>query len=574
MSRRGAVLIAILGMVAEAELVPVRSEAAPVPTPPIRALPAAGVGVESAALLLSGQEGGEISLGVLALAAPGEAGKTRILFRLRINGPELLAGQTGDALRTEISLYVLDVGGGVQNSLLETVETDLAALRGPLERYGVDFLGSLELRPGSYSLRVLARNLETGRLGVRALSMLVPDPASLQVPALSPPPESDPRPTARSSSLGPLDPPPFPDDAPLPPQQAASPAPEAAAGDLRPPLPLPDTAEGRQLRSAVRAAYREALGRLVAGREAEAAAAVTAFEDTLLRRPQSPVPVEHLLEIETGVARELAAADVESLVPLLRLHQRLYEEGTVKKRHPGSTQAREMFLRLMELYRQRGRPELARQLASTFGIGLVRSGVRSQGEQLLRQVLADDPGDEMVLLELAVGAERRGARAESAAYLEALLRAHPDHPEARLRLALDLARLGRKDEAIAGLRRVIQAEAGGWRLSLAYQELARLLLAADDPTGAERALREGLRRLPGDEKLTLLLAALLERAGRAFAREALAGLQPEGNDGGGTARHRYNLPPQEPLATALAGLAPETAKRLPNLAAALEKTGP
>jgi hypothetical protein len=492
---------------------------------------------------------------------------------VRVEGTALLAGQQADALRTEISLYVMDAGGGVQRSLLETVEIDLAALRDAVERSGFDFLGALDLRPGSYSLRVLARNLETGRLGVRVLSLPVPDPATLEDPGLSPPPEVDPRPTARSNTLGGLDPPLFPDDSPLSAQAGRAPA--AETGRPLPASPIPDTAAGRQLRSAVRAAYRAALARLAAGSEEEALAAIVAFEDPLFLRADAPIQVGQLVEVETGAAFELAAADPESLVPLLRLHQRLYEEGTARRRHPGSSQAREMFLRLVSHYRERGQPELARRFASVFGVTLLRTGIRTQGEQLLRQTLAEDPGHELALLELAADAERRADHAAALVHLEALLGAQPDHPEARLRKALDLARLGRKAEAEAELRRLTQAETGGWRLSLAYQELARRHLAERDVSRAERLLREGLERLPGDEKLTLLTAAALERAGLAAAgRQLLAGFEPEGSEGGGTARRRYSLTPREPLATVAAGLGPEAAARLPNLAAALERTKP
>ncbi|HVS00467.1 MAG TPA: hypothetical protein VMW27_27825, partial [Thermoanaerobaculia bacterium] len=166
--------------------------------------------VESAALLLSGQEGGEIPVGVFAIAAPGEDGKTKILFRLRLGGPALLTGQTGGVLRVEISLYMLDAAGGVQASELETVEVDLAALREAVEGSGVDFLGSFELRPGSYSLRMLARNLETRKLGVRSAALQVPDAATLQAQSLPVAPAVDVRPTARASGLGPYDPPFFP----------------------------------------------------------------------------------------------------------------------------------------------------------------------------------------------------------------------------------------------------------------------------------------------------------------------------------------------------------------------------
>ncbi len=543
--------------------------------PPLRTLPTSGLGVESAALLLSGQEGGEISLGALALPIPsGDADKTRLLVRVRVDGKTLLAGQTGDALRIEGDLYAMGAGGGVQGSSLVRVEVDLASERGRIERDGLDLLGGMDLRPGTYSLRMLVRNLDTGKLAVRNLPLSIPDPATLKdAPLPSPPPAAgDPRPTARMADLGPLDPPPFPDDAPPPPgpiTTASAPAP--------PPAPVPETAEGRRLRALARTAYRQALELLAAGREAEALAATAGFEDSLLLRKEKPVTVERLVEIEIAAVRELAGVDLDSLIPLLRLHQRLYQEATARQRLQGSTVARTVLLQGVDLLRKEGtgRSLLARRFLSTFGAQVLRSGVRHQGEQTLRLALADDPGDEIALLELAADAERRGDHSAAIPPLEALLQAHGENREVRLRLAIDLGRTGRTADAERRLTALTAEEIAGWQLSLAYQELAHLSLAANHPEAAERIVREGLARLPGDEKLTLLLADLLERSGKlAAARQLLNTFHPEGKEGSGTARRRYSTPPEEPLATALATLTQEAATRLPALAKALEKTAP
>jgi VWFA-related protein len=550
---------------------PAEGSADPPKASPLRTFPTSGIGIESAALLMSGQQGGEIPLGALALPIPGEADQARLLVRVRIDGKALLAGQTGNVLRIEGNLYVLGAGDGVAASALERIEIDLASRRAAVERDGVDLLGALDLRPGAWSLRLLVRNLDTGKLAVRNLPITVPDLASLKdAPLPSPPPASDPRPTARTADLGPLDPPQFPDD-PLPSLAATAAAPVPAT----PPAPLPETAEGRRLRTLARAAYREILGRLAAGREALAAVAAAAFEDSLLLRADHPVTVERLAEIETGVLKELAGANPESLVPALRLHQRLYAEATTRRRLQGSTVARDVFLQGVDLLRAGRQPELARRFLATFGAELMRSGTRYVGERTLRRTLEDDPAGEVALLELAADAERRGDHAGATLPLDTLLHAHPENREARLRLAVDLARLGRKAEAEQRLTALLRGETEGWRLSLAYQELARLRLA--DPGREEATLREGLKRLPGDEKLTLLLAEAQERSGQATAaRQTIAGLKPAtavtANAAG--ARHRYSLPPEEPLAGALAALAREAAARRPALAQALEKTAP
>jgi VWFA-related protein len=559
------------------------------PDPPlpeaIHSSPSTSLGVESAALLMSGQQGGEIALGALALPIPGEgnaADRARLLVRVRLGGKDLLAGQTEKILRIEGDLYALGAGEGIAASALERIEIDLGSQRAAVERDGVDFLAGLDLRPGAYSLRMLVRNLDTGKLAVRNFSIAVPELASLRnapLPAPRPPAGGDPRPTARTADLGPLDPPPFPDDAPA----VAATAATATPAPLPPPAPPPETAEGRKLRALARTGYREILARLAAGREAEALAAAATFEDSLLQRA-NPLTVEHLEEIEAGAEKELAGADPESLVPVLRLHQRLYQEAAGRQRLQGSTVARDVFLQSVDLLRA-GKgggsltyQPLAHRFLAAFGAELMRSGSRHVGEQTLRRALADDPADEIALLELAADAERRGDHAAAAPPLEALLHAHPEHREARLRLAVDLARMPqarRAAEAEPRLTALLADETEPWRLALAYQELARLRLAAKDPVRAEATLREGLKRLPGDEKLTLLLAELQEKSSlTAIAHQTVAGLRPEPGGGGGAARHRYSLPPEEPLASTLAALTREAVSRLPALAAALEKTAP
>ncbi len=334
---------------------PAKPEASAVhPGTSVQVLPSAAA-VESAALLMSGQEGGDLPLNALALYLPGEAGKSHVLLRMRMDGPALLAGQTGDALRIETDLYVLDPGGSIAASALETVGIDLAAERKAVEASGVDLLAGFDLKPGAYSLRLLARNAATGRLGVRTLPLTVPDPGALQALPLSAPPAADPRPTARLAGLGPLDPPPFASDA-----AASSPSQTAAA-----PAPVPETAEGRRLRSATRASYREILARLAAGRDAEALGALAALEDALLLPARRPASVEQVVDIEAGAARELVAASPESLVPLLRFHQRLYETAVARRRHPGSTVAQNVVAALLELVpgaRERAGARLHRHL--------------------------------------------------------------------------------------------------------------------------------------------------------------------------------------------------------------------
>jgi predicted Zn-dependent protease len=164
----------------------------------------------------------------------------------------------------------------------------------------------------------------------------------------------------------------------------------------------------------------------------------------------------------------------------------------------------------------------------------------------LLRALTYDEGNEAALLALAVDTGRRGDARGAAGFLDRLLRRHPESLEGRLRLGLARARLGDGTKARQLLAEVVTAEPPAddrWLLSLAYQELARLQLDANDRRAAAATLEAGRQRLPGDAELLLEQAALLDRSGEhGRAREILAGIEPRA-DAGSTPRHRYNQPP-------------------------------
>lgn len=141
-----------------------------------------GLHAENAALLLSGQRGGEIPIAALALPLPAIAAtggeRIRVPVVVEADGPSLLAAMPRDArrLRFEVCLYALDPSGNVAASLANTVEIDLAQLGPMLGRGGVRFAGELRLPPGEHSLRVLVRNLDTKLFGLQLLPLLVRGP--------------------------------------------------------------------------------------------------------------------------------------------------------------------------------------------------------------------------------------------------------------------------------------------------------------------------------------------------------------------------------------------------------------
>ena len=139
-----------------------------------------------------------------------------------------------------------------------------------------------------------------------------------------------------------------------------------------------------------------------------------------------------------------------------------------------------------------------------------------------------------------------------------------------------MRRLGKTrdaDRLLAGLIQgpaAVSETAEPWVLALAYHETGRALLAAGRLDDAERVLREGLRRLPDDEKLLLELAGVFDlRHEPGAARQVLAGFKPA-HGTAESARHRYSRPPAEALERSWDELERTLPESLPALAAALQ----
>jgi tetratricopeptide (TPR) repeat protein len=655
------------------------------PAPAVRVLPSSGLKMESVALLVSGEQGGSIHVAVLPLLLPGTGGRVRVPVVLEIDGATLLKGNTGGSLRVEISLYAVsrktgaNAAGRVEGSLLETIEADDLAggVGAAVSRSGLQYEGELSLAPGDYSLRALVRNAQTGEVGLRILSLSVPDFAA--GPLLLPPAFPNPAPSpaagawvaalsqaARASPAALT-------DGRLP---AAQPvldagqearfempvwklkAPEAlrvevllsdggrvtelpariearreAAGVewltvsfvpagletgryfLRAAVPgtsalsipawaspfvllagggdgkvwaelmhaaapqqagAPEPARPRRRKldaPPIRDAYRKALQLLAGGDEAAARRAVDGLESPLLTGPNPAAP-EDVAEIELGVARDLAAARLESLLPVSLLHASLYRDAWQRHDFLVAAHTRELVFGLAGLTAEHG-GAAGKRMAVRLLLGLASHLAESASvelrERIFRQILAYDKDEPSAHLDLAAQAEREGRYPDAVAHLEHLLRAHPEDAEARIRLAVSLRRLGKPADADKLLAGLIQAKEATepWVLALAYQETGRALLAAGRLDEAERFLRGGLERLPGDEKLLLELAEIFDRRGDpAQARQVLAGYHPT-REGAESARHRYNRLPSAALDHAWTDLVRSAPEGLPALADAL-----
>lgn len=126
-----------------------------------------------ASTILGGEDGGELPFSVLALPAPGT-----VPFVVEVKGPPLLAGHTAPRLGLEIYAYALGAGSAVRGFVTQRVDFELAKVGATLHDTGLKFQGALDLPPGSYSLRIVVRNAETGAQGLRTVPLEVPAAAA------------------------------------------------------------------------------------------------------------------------------------------------------------------------------------------------------------------------------------------------------------------------------------------------------------------------------------------------------------------------------------------------------------
>jgi VWFA-related protein len=142
--------------------------------------------LQTAGQVVSGQEGGPVGLAVLAAPFKVPGDKAYVPVVIEIDGASLLGGHQGTALPAEIYVYAMDAEGAVKDFFTQSMRLDLAKFGDTVRRTGVKLFGDLDLAPGTYSVRVLVRNGQTGAAGMRVASLEVPA-FSQAVPVLLPP---------------------------------------------------------------------------------------------------------------------------------------------------------------------------------------------------------------------------------------------------------------------------------------------------------------------------------------------------------------------------------------------------
>jgi VWFA-related protein len=128
----------------------------------------------------------DLDLQVLAAPFRAQSNLAYVPVIIEIGGRSLLAGHTGDKLNVELYAYVSNDRGEMKDFFSQVVAVDLAKARQAVLATGVKYYGHIDLPPGQYRVRVLARNAETGRTGVESIALKVAPYDSVQ-PVLLPP---------------------------------------------------------------------------------------------------------------------------------------------------------------------------------------------------------------------------------------------------------------------------------------------------------------------------------------------------------------------------------------------------
>lgn len=496
-----------------------------------------GARADIVALILSGRDSGSLAATATAMAEdePADDDTYRVDVWMEVDGSSL-AGAAGseslrpESLRLELYAYAITPQAEIVASVSRWARV------APAEAAGGVKLGShFDLARGEYELRLLLRESRSQRFALRILGGSVPAPGA----------------------------------------QTSSPAPPVESREA---LELETQQRASQRVAAIAGAYRGVLELLAAGTAADAVAALRALEtETLDSQDERDNAQKWLMAAEEQVIDDLAAVDPECLIPLLLLHVEAhdgYMEDGVKDPYVVNA-TRERIRGLARLYARKADNDLAPSLVASalaeLGVALDRAGLPRNAKSMLDEALDLDDRNVATLLYLAYWHERRSEYQDAAEVLRRSVAAAPRSEEARLRLALNLERADRGDEAEATLEPLIRDGSSEWVLTVAYQELGRILIHDGRAAEAARRLEEGVSRLPAQQRLYLLLAYALDRAGQVRNGGEVAARLPA-DSGRMSPRMRYSKRPRFAADGAQAALLRHSMARLPLLSAALAAT--
>lgn len=129
---------------------------------------------------------GEIGVSVLAAPFRASVEHAYVPIIIEVDGESLLEGHESKALGVEFYTYATNQRGEMRDFFTQMVNLDLTKGREAFAEGGLKYYGHLDLEPGEHLVRVLIRNSSTGRVGVQAMSVSIPDYAEQRAVILPP----------------------------------------------------------------------------------------------------------------------------------------------------------------------------------------------------------------------------------------------------------------------------------------------------------------------------------------------------------------------------------------------------
>jgi VWFA-related protein len=116
----------------------------------------------------------DVPFTVASMPLPAKDGGARIPVVVEIPGPGMLEKITGNTVSATIFVYAFDEQYQIRDYLQQRISFDLAKSRDQLTKSGMRYVGMLNVPPGRYALKALARIEETGRVGFVRTDIDVP----------------------------------------------------------------------------------------------------------------------------------------------------------------------------------------------------------------------------------------------------------------------------------------------------------------------------------------------------------------------------------------------------------------
>ncbi|MBI4916678.1 MAG: hypothetical protein HY825_12595 [Acidobacteria bacterium] len=140
----------------------------------VRLAPRQGLPARTAALLLSGQTGGDVAISVAVVPVVVRPEGGRLALVVDVDAASFLGEPTTDPVRLELAVYATTPAGVIVGSLLAGAVLDPPQAGEARARGGLKLLGSLDVPPGEVEVRVLVQRAGSIAFGLAETVAAVP----------------------------------------------------------------------------------------------------------------------------------------------------------------------------------------------------------------------------------------------------------------------------------------------------------------------------------------------------------------------------------------------------------------